>query len=129
MSSSANSEVSEDRQSLWAVAVPPTIWTVHFLMSYIGAALWCGGGGRGGSPGQRAIGFGVLTAAALIGIGVAGWRGWLKYQHGGAVPSHHRDTPEDRRRFLGLATALLAGLSGTALIYVALAVIMLRGCA
>jgi hypothetical protein len=44
------------------------------------------------------------------------------------VPSHHKDTPEDRHRFLGLATLLLAVLSAVSILYTAVAVARLRGC-
>jgi hypothetical protein len=67
----------------------------------------------------------VLALAAMAWVG---WGGWMRYNHGEAVPSHHKDTPEDRHRFLGLATFLLAVLSGISILYGALAVAMLRSC-
>jgi hypothetical protein len=127
-----HADVAEDKQSLWALAVPPSIWFAHFLASYIGVALWCGNAGRDGSLGWVALGFAVVTVIAMSGIVAAGWFGWRRYKHGneegGAVPSHHRDTPEDRHRFLGLATVLLSGLSAIATLYVAVAVAITGNC-
>jgi hypothetical protein len=132
MTRSAHSQVDESRQSLWALTVPPCIWVAYFLLSYIVAALWCGSAGRGGSLGPLVIGFGSITLIALIAIGASGRQGWRRYKHDShnsdAVPSHHRDSPEDRHRFLGLATVLLAALSAIATVYVALAVAVIRTC-
>lgn len=120
--------VAEDRQSLWPMTIPPAIWAIHFLATYTGVAIWCGKAGRHSSLGFLTVGFIALTALALAGIAAAGWRGWQRYQHGQVVPSHHKDTPEDRHRFLGLATVLLAGLSATAVLYAALAIAVIKGC-
>jgi hypothetical protein len=125
-------DIAEDSQSLWTLTFPPLIWIAHFLVSYIAASLWCGSAGRFAPLGTVAIGFAVLTVLALLGIGAAGWRGWRHYKlphhQTDVVPSHHRDTPEDRHRFLGLAIVLLAVLSMLATVYVALAVLVLGNC-
>jgi hypothetical protein len=84
------------------------------------------------------------TAVALIGIGVVGWEGLRRHRHPstplGASPStplgasgmeattHDLDSPEDRHRFLGFATLLLAGLSAVAVLYAALAVTFFETC-
>jgi len=132
MSTSARSTTAESRQSLWSLVIPPAIWLGHFLVSYGVAALWCGTADRTAALGNLGVGFGVFTACAVTVIAVAGWRGWTRYRYPGArreaVPSHHRDTPEDRHRFLGLATALLAALSAIATLYVAIAVAVVGNC-
>jgi hypothetical protein len=125
-------DIVEDSQSLWALTFPPLIWMAHFLVSYIAGSLWCGSAGRFAPLGAVAIGFAILTALALLGIAASGWRAWRGYklpnQKADAVPSHHKDTPEDRHRFLCLATVLLAALSMLATLYVALAVAILGNC-
>lgn len=122
------SDVEEPRQSLWALTVGPAIWAAHFLASYIAAAVWCGRAGAHAPFGPAMVAFAVATALALAAVTFVAWRGWARYNHGEAVPSHHKDTPGDRHRFLGLATLLLALLSAVSIAYTAMAVAMLRGC-
>jgi hypothetical protein len=66
----------EHKESLWLLIVSPTIWAVHFLLSYISAAIWCAKfASRYDSiePVRWAIVF--YTAVALLGIhgGSAAW--------------------------------------------------------
>lgn len=122
--------VHERHQSLWLLTTSPTIWAAHFLLSYIGGAVWCG------LAGQRSAGLGMLHALvigtaliALIGIGLTGRAGWRKHTHKGQQPlPHDEDTPEDRHRFLGFATVLLSCLSAIATIYVAISVLFVGNC-
>lgn len=118
----------EPRQSLWAVTTGPVIWAGHFLSTYIAAAVWCGRAGADAHFGSAAVVFAAVTALALAAVAWVAWRGWTIYNHGEAVPSHHKDTPEDRHRFLALATMLLAVLSAVSILYTVVAVAMLRGC-
>lgn len=119
---------AEPRQTLWALASAPAIWLAHMLVTYITAAVWCGMADPQASPRGLLGAFVALTVVALAGVTWIAWGGWERYNHGDAVPSHHKDTPEDRHRFLGLATLLLALLSAVAILYGAVAVAMLRGC-
>jgi hypothetical protein len=109
----------EQRQTLWLLTVAPVIWAAHFLLSYITAAVWCtrytSDGRLGPVPSVVALGAGVALAA----IAAVAWIGWRKHSYGdGSIP-HDADSPEDRHRFLGLATLLLSALSALATIYVA----------
>jgi hypothetical protein len=121
-------DVDEPRHGLWALTVGPTIWAGHFLASYMAAAVWCGNAGAHARFGGMTVVFAIATAAALVAVAWVAWDGWTRYNHGEAVPTHHKDTPEDRHRFLGLATLLLAVLSAVSIVYTAVAVAMLRGC-
>jgi hypothetical protein len=121
-------DAAEPRQSLWALTAGPAIWAVHFLASYIAAAVWCGDAGPHVTFGFAIVVFADATGMGLAAVAWVDWGGWTRYHLGEAVPSHHKDTPEDRHRFLGLATFLLAGLSAVAIGYTAMAVAMLRGC-
>jgi hypothetical protein len=112
MTSPSKDEVAEERQSLWLLTISLAIWSAHFLISYIGAAIWCG------RLVERTAGLEPLRVSiiglaviALIGIGITGRAGWEKHSHGSSEPPHDEDTPEDRHRFLGFATVLLTALS------------------
>ena len=114
--------------SLWTLAVSPAIWAAHFLVSYVVAAVWCAKRGSEAGLGPPRLVIALLTAVALVAIGITGWRGWLRHGYGsGAVP-HDFDTPADRHRFLGFATLLLSGLSAVATLYVALAAAFVETC-
>jgi hypothetical protein len=129
MTSETRHHISEERQSLWLLTISPSIWAAHFLLSYMGAAVWCGDVvGREGSLGPVRIAIAAAAVVALIGIAITGLAGWKKHSHEGSPPPHHEDTPEDRHRFLGYATVLLSALSAIAVVYVALVTIFIRGC-
>jgi hypothetical protein len=129
MTPKSDSAVHERRQSLWLLTFSPAIWAIHFLLSYAGAALWCGpmqSFGGGTAPLQLGIvGSAVL---ALAGIGITGRVGWRKHRYGSESPPYDQDTPEDRHRFLGFATVLLSALSAVATVYVALSMLLIRSC-
>jgi hypothetical protein len=119
----------EHKESLFLLVAGPTIWTVHFLVSYIAAATWCGmvAGRDGPLTGARWI-IAVATAIALAAIAFVALVGWRRHTMGTAEVPHDSDTPEDRHRFIGFATLLLAGLSFVGTIYVALAAVFLETC-
>lgn len=129
MSRMAMSSLSERKESLWRLIVSPIIWSAHFLLSYVTAAIWCAKyAPPDGSllPVRWAIA--GYTLAALIGIAINGWDGYRRHSIGTATAPHQDDTPEDRHRFMGFATALLAGLSAVATVYAALVVVFVRSC-
>lgn len=116
----------ETRESLLMLAVSPTIWAVHFLLSYITAAVWCA---KMAAPlGPVRIAIAVFTVVALAGIGIAAWRGARHHRYGGSTLPHDFDTAADRHRFLGFATLLLSGLSAVATIFVALTALFFDTC-
>jgi hypothetical protein len=111
-----------DHYSLWLLTIAPTIWAAHLLVSYITAAIWCAkfaapGGALGGI--RSAIAW--YTVAALLGIAWIAWEGFRRHRHGTEATTHDLDSVEDRHRFLGFATLLLAGLSAVGVLYAALA--------
>jgi hypothetical protein len=129
VSGSRAPELSERPAHLWALAAAPTAWAVHFLLSYGTAALWCAKLARGGgSLGGARVVIAAYTVVAVGVIAFVGWRGLERHRHLGSPSPHDDDSPEDRHRFLGLATALLAALSGVATVYSALAVAFFRSC-
>lgn len=119
----------EERESLWLLTIAPAVWAGHFLASYLTAAIHCAK-----APGPDAPLGGVRTAIAaytliaLAGIVATAWVGFRRHRRGTAAVPHDYDTPEDRHRFLGFATLLLAGLSAVAVAYVALAAVYFGSC-
>ncbi len=117
------------RDSLWSLIAGPTIWAVHFLVSYIAASIYCAKiGGAGGFDVLRLL-IAAATLVALAGIGIAGiqavddWRRALN-----ASWAADADTLEMRRHFVGRAAFLLAGLSAVAVIYVGASVLFVSNC-
>jgi hypothetical protein len=122
-------ELHESRQSLWRPVLPPIIWATHFMLTYVTAAVWCAKvAGRDGELGGARVAIALYTVAALAGIVLVGKRGWQRHVFDGSETQHDFDSPADRHRFLGFATALLAGLSAVATIFTALAVVFFKDC-
>ena len=119
----------EHRESLWHLVVSPTIWAAHFLLSYVTAAIWCAKfAQRFDSLGPVRPLIAAYTAAALVGIALHGRRSWRRHRLGSETLPHDADTPGDRHRFLGFASATLAGLSGVAVIFAALVIVFFHDC-
>ena len=122
-------ETDEIRQSLWRLTISPSLWALHFLACYITVAIWCEkAAGRDSSLGLVPAAIAVYTIVALIAIGLNGWAGWRRHTFGSSTLPHDYDTPEDRHRFLGFATFLLAVLSAIATIFVAVVVPFFTDC-
>jgi hypothetical protein len=124
---------AESRQTLWLLTISPTIWAVHFLASYITAAIWCAKlgapiGSSTGPLGWVPWAVGIYTGIALLAIAIVGWIGWRRHTLGTATVPHDFDTPEDRHRFLGFATVLLSALSAVAVLYVGVVAVIFRTC-
>jgi hypothetical protein len=123
-----NADVPGD--SLLDMIVPPTIWAVHFLLSYVPAAVFCAK-----APGSFADLAGIrawiasVTLLALGGIAYSGGRAFRRggFRDGETAP-HDADTMGDRRRFLAYATILLSGLSFVATVFVALPALFVETC-
>lgn len=122
-------ELHENEQSLWVITISPVVWALHFLLSYVTAAIWCARVvGRDGSLYTVQALIGIYTLVALAAIAWTGWRGYRRHRFGHAKLPHDADTPEDRYRFLGLATLLLSALSAVATIYVAIVAFFFSAC-
>lgn len=122
--------VPERNESLWLLVVSPTVWMAHFLACYITAAVWCAKSAEGRETSLAAVrlAVGVYTLMAMAAILCNGWGGLRRFRiNVGAGPSH-ADSPEDRHRFLGFATLLLAGMSALATIFVAIVALYFEDC-
>jgi hypothetical protein len=118
-----------DKGSLWLLTVAPTIWAAHLLLSYTTGAIWCAkSAGPDSTLGDVRTAVAWYTAVALIGIAATGIEGFRRHRFGTEATTHDLDSPEDRHRFLGFATLLLAGLSAVAVIYAAMAATFFETC-
>ena len=140
-----------DRLSLWLLTIAPMIWMSHLLLCYGTVAVWCGKfASSGGALNGVAAAIGWYTAIALVALVVIAWEGFqrhlyvatgaaagagrqrassTRFETGGTeATTHDLDAPEDRHRFLGFATLLLAGLSAIGVLYAALAATFFETC-
>jgi hypothetical protein len=125
----ATEPLPEERENLWLLAVSPTIWTAHFLLCYLTAAIWCAKfDGAQTTRSVVRIAIALYTALALVGIGLNGWAGWRRHRYGSATTPHDFDSSEDRHRFLGFATLLLSALSEIATLFVAMVAFFFEDC-
>ena len=123
-----NEKLAEERESLAFLVGALCVWAAHFLACYGIAAVFCAKLGPSRALDEVRLVIGGLTVAALAAIGAFGWRGWKRHRlAGGAVP-HDDDTPEDRHRFLGYATAITAMLSGVSVAYSGMVALFFRTC-
>ena len=116
-------------ESLWTLFTAPTVWAVHFLFCYVGAAIFCA------KPGFLGLDFetlrmaiGAATAGALGLIVLAAALAWRQWGFGTCDPPHDDSSRRDRLLFQGYATLLLSGLSFVAVIFTAMPVLFIREC-
>lgn len=115
---------------LIVLASAPAIWIGHFLLSYLTVSIWCSP--RFVTP-TAPLGWvpwlmAGYTVVALAGIALVARSGYRRHSYGDETAPHDSDSPEDRHRFLGFATLLLAGLSAIATVYVAISAIFFQTC-
>lgn len=112
---------------LWIPIASPIIWSTHFTVCYIWAAMACGrfAPRLAGSLDLVLI---VLSAIALVPIGILFLRGFRQLNY--RLPDQPNDdgTPEDRTKFMSYMTMLLAGLSGIGTLFVGAASVSVGGC-
>jgi hypothetical protein len=125
----AERKLPERARYLVLLAGAPTVWALHFLACYLTVAIWCARyAGYGGSLEPVGTVIIIYTTVALAAIAFIGWGGYRRHRYGASSLPHDFDGPEDRHRFLGFATFLLAGLSTVATIFVAIAASSFDGC-
>ena len=115
-------------ESLWTLFTAPVVWALHFLVCYGLAAIWCAKrGDYGFGVVQTGIAAATLAAAAMIVL--SAWLAWRQWSFGTDDPPHDDPTRHDRTLFQGFATLLLSGLSLVAVLYVAMPLLFISGCA
>ncbi|WP_163269889.1 hypothetical protein [Chelativorans alearense] len=121
--------VPKEIESLWTLFTAPAVWAAHFLLCYVGAAVYCAKRSSWGFGFEWVrVGIGVATLLALTMILVSAWLAWRQWGFGAQDPPHDRPTGHDRRSFQGLATLLLSGLSFVAVIYTAMPALVIAEC-
>lgn len=120
-------QLKEQHESLWRLTAPPLVWAAHLLLSYCTAAIFCE---KASDASFATVRFAIAgyTLLALALIAFAAVSGYQRHRYHGANAPHDFDSPEDRHRFLGFATFLIAGLSGLAVIYQALPAVFIGSC-
>lgn len=115
--------------NLWTLITPPAVWALHFLVSYVVAAVYCAKAGDFTAPlAPVQLVVGAVTAGAVAVIGTATWQALRHWGLGVSGPPHDEDTPEERDRFLGFATLLLCGVSFVGVVFVALPAALIGDC-
>ena len=117
------------KMSLWILGISPLVWALHFLFSYVFAAIWCAKfAGQGGNLHIARVAIGVATMISFIIIGREIIRGHQMHRIPGAGNPHDDETPEDKERFLGMARLLISILSFVGISYTAYVAWFFRSC-
>jgi len=120
--------IPRQAESFWTLFTAPVVWAAHFLICYGLAAVSCAKRGDAGF-GVVQAGIAAATLAAVAMILLSAWLAWRQWGFGTDDPPHDDPTRLDRTLFQGFATLLLSGLSLVAVIYVALPLLFIDGCA
>jgi len=119
-----------DRDSLIGMVAGPLIWAAHFLVCYTVVALACAFGfgiEAGGEWGAVRIVLVIVSAGAVLiiaGLTFLAYRRW-RLSGGSEPPRDHR---HERHRFMSVAALLLGVLSGIAVVYSAMPLLILPLC-
>ncbi|ETW13261.1 hypothetical protein ATO8_08616 [Roseivivax marinus] len=117
----------ERSRSLWHLILAPTIWAIHFCVTYGMTAIWCERAPA--ASGDLRLWILIVTAVALAMILGVAWRAWRQWDYTDDYDyEHDGPTIEDRREFLGHAGFLLAVVSVIGVIYVALPAAFVGSC-
>ncbi len=114
--------------NLWTLVIPPTVWALHFLFSYVYAAIRCAKSGPAEVIDDVRLAIGIATVVALAIVSVSAYMAWVHRHVEGDPPPFQDSTDEDRQRFLATAKLLLAGLSFIAIVFTAIPAFMFGDC-
>ncbi|WP_287305183.1 hypothetical protein [Mesorhizobium sp.] len=121
--------VPKQIETLWTLFTAPVVWAAHFLVCYIGAAIYCAKPELVGlSFSAVRAGIAAATVIALSLIALSAWLAWRQWGFGADDPPHDDPTRRDRTLFQGFATLLLSGLSFIAVIFTAMPALFLTEC-
>lgn len=116
-------------ETLWTLFTAPVVWAAHFLICYVGAAIFCE---KSQLLGFRfdtlRIAIAMVTCIALAMIVVSAFLAYRQWGFGTGDPPHDDPTRRDRLLFQGYATLLLSGLSFVAVIFTALPALFVATC-
>ena len=119
-----------DEGSLWIMIAAPSVWALHFLLAYWGAAVWCAKiPERTEDVLAVRLGVGVLTVVALAVVAWLARKAVRSYQGRLLIREQLTEPSEpERTRFLGHATLLLCSLSAAAIIFDAMPALVFDSC-
>lgn len=120
-----HSHIGSLQATLWTLIVAPTTWAVHFLFSYLWAAVYCA---KTGQFAEEPLVYWVGTGLALLVIAISGYIAVIQSRVPGDPAPHEHSTESDRLRFIAYSTMLLAGLSVIGVIFTAAPVLILEDC-
>ncbi|MER8483312.1 MAG: hypothetical protein EOR30_00870 [Mesorhizobium sp.] len=121
--------IPKEIETLWTLFTAPVVWAAHFLVCYIGAAVYCAKPELVGlSFSAVRAGIAAATLIALSLIALSAWLAWRQWGFGTDDPPHDDPTRRDRTLFQGFATLLLSGLSFIAVIFTAMPALFLTEC-
>ncbi|RWH77562.1 MAG: hypothetical protein EOQ86_19200 [Mesorhizobium sp.] len=121
--------IPREIETLWTLFTAPVVWVAHFLVCYIGAAIYCAKPELVGlSFSAVRAGIAAATVIALSLIALSAWLAWRQWGFGTDDPPHDDPTRRDRTLFQGFATLLLSGLSFIAVIFTAMPALFLTEC-
>jgi Kef-type K+ transport system membrane component KefB len=116
-------------ETLWTLFTAPVVWALHFLVCYVGAAIYCEKPHiLAGDFDNLRIVIAVATALSLAMIVLSAGLAWRQWGFGTGDPPHDDPTRRDRLLFQGYATLLLSGLSFVAVIFTAMPALFLTEC-
>ncbi|TIP83639.1 MAG: hypothetical protein E5X63_20800 [Mesorhizobium sp.] len=121
--------IPREIETLWTLFTAPVVWVAHFLVCYIGAAIYCAKPELVGlSFSAVRAGIAAATVIALSLIALSAWLAWRQWGFGTDDPPHDDPTRRDRTLFQGFATLLLSGLSFIAVIFTAMPALFVTEC-
>lgn len=124
----------EETSSIFRIALGPTIWAVHFALSYAAVAIYCARFADGSDPiPVFRLAVGVLTILALAGIAWTGLKAFRQWNVNAKRSLHEVavdlvEEEEGRHEFLGHAALLLAVISFVGVVFSALPVLYIASC-
>lgn len=105
-----------DQGSVWILVAAPTIWAVHFVASYVIAAVWCAKVGASLVEPRW-----IIAGLGLVGIALIAWLGRIAMRrYGGIFLVFEEITDSSERgrdRFIGHVSLLLCVLSAVAILF------------
>lgn len=125
----ASDQTSRKSASLWWIVSAPVVWVIHFLFSYVSAAIFCEKyADASGSAGEIQWAISIYTLIALAAIAVIAWLSSRHRSRPGQTRSHNQSSHDDQRRLIQRSTFLLSLLSAVATIFTALVVYFVGSC-
>jgi hypothetical protein len=128
-------ETSASAAGFRLLLASPLVWALHFLASYLTAAIWCARASADAGVGAFETGMEVVRAAiavytlgALLALALVGRRGLREHRQVQGDTPQESDDRTERRRFIGFAAVLVSGLSAVAVTFVGLAAAFFGSC-